>query len=209
MDRQGAAPPDGTGVPGLLADLRRLTEGRQTVTLAALLDCLGARGHGPLLLTLAILMMLPTGMLPLMPALTGLLIAATAVQMLAGGKGVSLPARLRRVEIGAGALRAGLARAEPSFHRLGRVLHPRAPALVQGPLSLAAIAAILLVSAAAMILIGAIPGVPFLLCVPALLFGLGLTTGDGLVVGLGFVASLGAGLGVWHLAPRLAALWPL
>ncbi len=199
MTAPATTPPP--GLAGLLA------ERAGPIPLGEVLDRLGARGHGPILLTLAILMMLPTGMLPLMPALTGALLALTALQMIVGGAGISIPARLARVPLDPAHLRAVVRWLVPLCRRLGRVLHPRFGLLVTGGASLLAIALILLASALAMILIGAIPGVPFLLCIPALLFGLGLTAGDGALVAAGFAAFAGAAGLVGHLTPRIAALW--
>ncbi|MDX8347437.1 exopolysaccharide biosynthesis protein [Cognatiyoonia sp. IB215446] len=173
---------------------------REQVSVAQILKILGARGHGPIILTLAGLMMLPTGMLPFMPSIIGILISLTAFEMLVGGQGVSVPGRVGRIMISAPMLRAGLDRAAPIFDRLGRLMHPRAQFLVHNKLALTAIAIVLLMISGTMIIIGAIPGLPFILCVPVLLFGLGLTAGDGVVVALAIAACIGAGLGVaWLL----------
>jgi len=151
--------------------------------------------------------MLPTGLIPMMPATIGGLLALTAIQMIVGGRGVSVPPRLGRVTIPPATLAAALRRIAPLSKRLGRVLHPRLGPLVHGALPLLAIALILLASAAVMIVIGSIPGLPFLLCIPAVLFGLGLTAGDGVFVALGFAATGLAGWGVTQLAPNIARLW--
>ncbi|MDX8353904.1 exopolysaccharide biosynthesis protein [Cognatiyoonia sp. IB215182] len=173
---------------------------KEQVSVAQILKILGARGHGPIILTLAGLMMLPTGMLPFMPSIIGILISLTAFEMLVGGQGVSVPGRVGRIMINAQMLRAGLDRAAPIFDRLGRLMHPRAQFLVHNKLALTAIAVVLLMISGTMIIVGAIPGLPFILCVPVLLFGLGLTAGDGVVVALALVACIGAGLGVaWLL----------
>ena len=187
------------GLPGLIDDLEALAADRDTVTLGELLDALGARGHGPIILTLAALMMLPTGMIPFMPSIIGVLLALTAAEMIAGGRGVSVPARIARINIRGDLLKAALQRARKVCASIGRWLHPRARILVHGHLSLLLIAMILLAAAAVMIVIGAIPGLPFILCVPALLFGLGLTAGDGLVVGVGFAATLAAAAAVFSM----------
>lgn len=180
------------GFDGLLYDLRQLAEGGDSVTIGEILQTIGARGHGPIILTLAGLMMLPTGMLPLMPSVIGVLLALTAFEMIIGGKGVSLPRRLARIRLGAASLNSAVARAAPVCAWLGRLLHPRWPRLVHGTFVLTLIAFALLAAASVMTLIGAIPGLPFVLCVPALLFGLGLTAGDGVLVAMGFLATLAA-----------------
>lgn len=194
---QGTEPP---GLDGLLRDLERLIGDRERVLLGEVLDTLGARGHGPILLVLAALMMLPTGLLPLMPALIGGLIALTAVEMIAGGKGVSVPPRLARIALPGALLRGSLRRGAPFARRVGRVLHPCWPVFVRSQAVQVVLAAILLMASAVMIVIGAIPGLPFLLVLPALLFGLGLTAGDGRLVAAGLLAT---GLVGWGIAALL------
>lgn len=189
------APDPNYGFKGLLADLDRLTVRRETVPLGVLLDTLGARGHGPIILLLALLMILPTGMLPLMPVIIGTLFVLTAVGMLVGGDGVSVPARLARVSLPAARLHTAFARLQPLCDRLGRLLYPRAPAWVEGALPLTLIALILIATGIAVALFGIVPGLPFLLCLPALILGAGLTAGDGRAVALGLGATLAAGAG--------------
>lgn len=201
------SPSPDPGFDGVLADLAVLSRQSMPVPLSRLLRTLGARGHGPIILVLSVLMMLPTGLIPMMPVAIGMLLALTAIQMIVGGRGVSVPARLGRVTIPPETLAAALRRIAPLSRRLGRVLHPRFALLVHGALPLFAIALILLASAAVMIVFGAIPGLPFLLCIPALLFGLGLTAGDGVFVLLGFAATALAGWGVTQLAPNITWLW--
>lgn len=197
------------GFDGLLYDLRQLSETAETVAIGDILDTIGARGHGPILLTLAGLMMLPTGLLPLMPSVIGVLLALTAFEMIVGGKNVSLPGRIARIRIGADGLKAAIARAAPVCAWLGRIVHPRWSGWVSGTVALTLIACALLAAASVMILIGAIPGLPFVLCIPALLFGVGLTAGDGLVVALGFLATLVAAVVAALLVNRMLVLWPL
>lgn len=197
------------GFDGLLYDLRRLADAADTVSIEEILTTIGARGHGPIILTLAGLMMLPTGMLPLMPSLIGGLLALTAIEMIVGGKGVSLPKRIARIRLGSEGLKKAVARAAPICAWLGRVVHPRWPGFVSGSFVLTLIAIALLIAAPAMILIGAIPGLPFVLCIPALLFGLGLTAGDGVLVGLGFLATIGAMVLGFQLVNRVFGIWPI
>lgn len=197
-----------SGFQGILADLARLIEGRERVPLGEVLDTLGARGHGPIVLLLAALMMMPTGLLPLMPTIIGVLLALTAIEIMAGGKGVSLPGWIAKRQMPVRVLRSGIRRARPMADRLRRYVHPRWHLLVHSDLALWGIALLLLMSALIMAVIGAVPGLPFVLCIPALLFGIGLTAGDGLVVALGFLAVGVAALFLWWLFPQIAVLWP-
>lgn len=190
----------------LLADLAALAEAQVTVSVGEIMAALGARGHGPIILTLAALMMVPVGMLPMMPTLIGVMLALTAGQMLIGGQSVSLPAFIARQRLDGERFAAALQRAFPLSRRLRRVLHPRWRALAQSVVALWLIALYLLVVSLVMIVFGSVPGLPFLLCMPVLLFGLGLTAGDGLVVAMGFAVTAPVGAAVLALAPRIAPL---
>lgn len=152
--------------------------------------------------------MLPTGMIPFMPAIIGILLFLTALEMILGGRGVSLPRRFRRIEIGSARLNAAIDRVEPLANRLRRVTYPRWRFMVRGRLSLGLIALALILAALVMITLGAIPGLPFVLGIPAVLFGLGMTAGDGVLVALGHLATLGALYLGQELIPRAIHMLP-
>ena len=181
-----------SGLHGLIDTLEAMVHDRETVTLGDIVDALGARGHGPIILILAAFMMLPTGMIPFMPTIIGIVMMLTAVEMLIGREGVAIPGRLARFELRGDLLRSALRRAHPATRWLSRWLYPRASHLVTSSLAIVLIAVILILAAGVMAVIGGIPGLPLILCAPALLFGLGLTAGDGLVVGAGFATAGGA-----------------
>ncbi len=187
------------GLPFLVDALDRMVGDRDRVPLGEVVDTLGARGHGPIVLTLAAFMMLPTGMIPFMPTVIGVLLILVGIEMLVGRQGLAIPGRLARFELRGDLLRAGLRRARPATVRLGRYLYPRAHWLVHGTASLVVIALILISAAGVMAVIGGIPGLPLILCAPALLFGLGLTAGDGVVVAVGFATTAGAVAGIFAL----------
>lgn len=56
----------------------------EAVTLDQLTKKIGAQGHAPLLMVVAVLMILPTGMIPGIGGALGTLIAVIGVQMLLG-----------------------------------------------------------------------------------------------------------------------------
>lgn len=186
---------------GLLAELGALGKAHVSVSVGDIMAALGARGHGPIMLTLAALMLLPMGMLPVMPSLIGVLLGLTGGQMLLGGKAVTLPGFLARRRFDGEHLRGALARAAPLGLRVSRVLRPRWRGLVESRVSLWLIALYLLSAAMVMVTLGAIPGLPFVLCLPVMLFGLGLTTGDGRVVALGFGLALPVAAALLALGP--------
>lgn len=173
---------------------------REKVLLGELVDALGARGFGPVILLAAAMMVLPTGMVPGVPAFMGLMLLMAGAQMLRGRRGLWLPPRLYGITLPGPALQRGLARALPVAERLGRWVRARLSFLVYGWLSLWLIALILILTSGVIIVIGAIPGLPFLLALHVLAFGLGMTSGDGLLVAAGYVIFLPAATLAGHIA---------
>ena len=177
---------------GLLDDLDAAVAGAADgrITLGALLSAIGPRGFGPVLVALSAAIILPTGMIPLVPHLVALLIGFVALELALGSRALRLPARLRAVTLPASAVRGFVVRARPLAARAGRLLRPRHPALVATRGGEILIAGVLSVIALFLFAVGLIPGLPFLLCVPVLLIGLGLTTRDGAVAAAGMLLVL-------------------
>ncbi|MCR9148952.1 MAG: exopolysaccharide biosynthesis protein [Rhodobacteraceae bacterium] len=197
MTKRQTRPEDATGdsgLSGLLADLAALAEGRERVSLDALLATIGTRGFGPPIVVLALLLILPVGMVPGMPGAVALTLAAIAVQLGLGRRCLRPPRRLREARIAARHLRAVIGRLRPLARRSERVLRPRLPRLTASRLAALTLAAALLATAAVVFVLGFIPGLPFMLAWPLLLIGLGLTARDGLAVAIGLALYLPAGL---------------
>jgi hypothetical protein len=170
-----------------LEELVRATEG-DTLTFGDLVRALGARGFGPIFLLLAVLVMLPTGAIPGIPALVGAVLVLLSGQLMIGWTTPWLPRRVLEMEISRERMRAGLEKARPAALRLGRVLHARLEFLASGPLALRAAAAAVTAAGLVMIPLGFIPLMPFFLGLPVLAIGLGLMARDGLFVSAGFAA---------------------
>lgn len=181
--------------PPLTEMLRVLAEtigSRERVFLGELIDALGARGFGPIILLASAMTLLPTGMIPGVPAFMGLILMLTGVEMLRGRRGLWLPPRIYGITLPGPALLRGIDRAGPSARRLEQSIRARLQFLITWRISLWSIAAILIVTSAVIIVIGAIPGVPFVFTIHLLAFGLGLTAGDGLFVAAGYAIFLPA-----------------
>ncbi len=172
---------------GLLDELEALIDGRDEVSLGAIIDQLGARGFGPLLVALSAFLILPVGMIPGMPGLVAIVLVLVGLQMLIGHKRLWAPEALRGRLISTGPLRASINRARPVARRLRPILMPRLGGLVDNGLTLTAAAAIFIVTGVVIFLIGFIPGLPFVLSLHVLLIGLGMSARDGLVTLLGFL----------------------
>jgi len=185
---------------GLLDDLEALLDDRERVSLGEIIDTLGARGFGPLLVTLSAFLILPVGMIPGMPGLVAIVLALIGLQMLIGQKRLWAPVGVRNRTVSADLLRISISRARPIARRLRPVLMPRYYGLVDNGLILTSAAAIFIGTGVVIFLIGFIPGLPFVLSIHVLLIGLGMTARDGIVTALGFAAIAPA---VWLLGKFL------
>lgn len=185
---------------GLLDDLDALLGEKDRVSLGEIIDTLGARGFGPLLVTLSAFLILPVGMIPGTPGLVAIVLVLIGLQMLIGQKRLWAPVGLRNRTVSAEALRLSIARARPIARRLRPVLMPRYYGLVDNGLILTTAAAIFIATGVVIFLIGFIPGLPFVLSIHVLLIGLGMTARDGIITALGFAAIAPA---VWILGKFL------
>ena len=185
---------------GLLDDLEALLDDRERVSLGEIIDTLGARGFGPLLVTLSAFLILPVGMIPGMPGLVAIVLVLIGLQMLIGQKRLWAPVGVRSRTVSAELLRVSIHRARPIARRLRPVLMPRLCALTDNGLLLTTAAAIFIATGAVIFVIGFIPGLPFVLSIHVLLIGLGMTARDGIVTALGFAAIAPA---VWLLGKFL------
>jgi hypothetical protein len=185
---------------GLLDDLDALLGEKDRVSLGEIIDTLGARGFGPLLVTLSAFLILPVGMIPGTPGLVAIVLVLIGLQMLIGQKRLWAPVGLRNRTISAEVLRLSIARARPIARRLRPVLMPRYYGLLDNGLILTTAAAIFIATGVVIFLIGFIPGLPFVLSIHVLLIGLGMTARDGIITALGFAAIAPA---VWILGKFL------
>jgi hypothetical protein len=170
--------------------LAGLADGRDSVAFGDLVETLGARGFGPLLLALAALLVPPVGMIPGVGGAIGLVMVGIGVQILRGGSGPWLPGPIRRRRLPAHRLRGACTALRPGMLWVRRRLRPRLTPLAEGAVSLRLIAVLLICTGLAMAVFGAIPVLPPLLGLPVLFFALGLTTRDGAAVALGYLALL-------------------
>ncbi|MDT8893022.1 exopolysaccharide biosynthesis protein [Halomonas sp. I1] len=172
--------------------LQRLQEEAEAgnVTVGALVDALNSRGFGPLLLAPALIALLPTGGIPGVPSVCGVLIFLIAIQGSFGQRSPWVPQRLRRLMVRQEALTSMAERAKPVTCRLDRWFRPRLEGLVRAPFS-QVVALVCAVSGLAMI---PLELVPFASGIPALavtLVAIGMSMRDGAMVILAGLAIAG------------------
>ena len=183
----------------ILRDLTRTIGTREKVLLGELVEALVEHGYGPVILLAAAMLILPIGMIPGVPAFMGIVLLLTGVQMLRGKHSLWLPPRLYGITLPGPLLLRAIRRIVPFTLRIESRLRPRLSLLVDWRLSRWAMALILILTAILLIVIGAVPGLPFLLALHVLTFGLGLTTRDGFFVAAGYAILLPVALVVWYL----------
>ena len=182
----------------LLASLTDCTSG-DDVTVRDLLDAVGRRSYGPILLLLGFIAVTPLTIIPG----TSWLVALIAGQIVIGRKFPWVPRRVLDVSFPRSALVAGVEQTRKYVRPVDRVLKPRL-AFLSGP-PFVALAALVCVAAALVTFpLGLIPFGPVLPGLTVLLFGLGLTARDGFVLvaaGAGLAGAVWLLLRVWTALP--------
>lgn len=178
---------DGRRVTEVLREIAN-TWPDERITLGDFVDLFGDRGHGLLMLTLALPNLVPI-YLPGLSAVTGLPIASIAVQMALGTRHPWLPGFLLRRSIPIADLRRVVERAEPWLLPVERVLSSRLKPLAHGlPKRLMAAMCVVL----ALMLSLPIPFTNIPLAAPIVIFSLGVAERDGLAVAVAAVGSIAA-----------------
>lgn len=184
-------------VAALTETLEAISEGgsQDRIRLEDLVNALSRRGFGALILGPAVLIVLPTGAIPGVPAVCGLLIALLAAQMALGRKRPWLPQRLTRLGIDRHRYDAALTRARPITRWIDRFFRKRLVFLTH-PIAQRLIAAICVVLSFGVIVLGFVPFLAAVLAAPIVLFGLSLIAKDGLLAGIGLILVGAMPLGV-------------
>ncbi|TCP58624.1 hypothetical protein EV663_1194 [Rhodovulum bhavnagarense] len=183
----------------LLDDLARLALSRDQITVSELIDTLGARGFGPLLVMLSAFLILPVGMVPGIPAVSAVFMILIGGRMLTGEARLWVPARLGRVKLTGHLLAVSVARAQPAILWLRPLLAPRLAFLIDSMVMRSVLAVILMVTGAVIFVAGFIPGLPFVLSLHVLVLGMALATRDGLVALIGYCMLLPEILLIWRV----------
>jgi hypothetical protein len=165
-------------------------EGEERVAFEDMLDTIGQRSFGPLLLLCGLVILAPiVGDIPGVPTAVGLVVLLIAIQLLVGRKHFWFPAWLRERSVGADSLRKAVSKVRRPARFVDRFLRPRLPLFVRG----AAIYAITALSAAIAVAIPAMEIVPFTAnAAGAVLaaFGLALIGRDGLLALIALVLAV-------------------
>lgn len=185
----------GTDLEALLNEIRDAAEQSEKVSLKDILEAVGTRAYGPLLLVPGLLALAPTGAIPGMSIITGTIILVVATQLLIGRDKPWLPKRTLDFSFSKETLIDALDRGKPYAKRIDSVLKPSLLQFTRFPATrIIALAAMAI--AATMYPLAL---VPFAVAIPStaiVLFALGLTAHDGRLILAGFTI---AGLSVLAL----------
>jgi hypothetical protein len=182
--------------------LDRITEAendRDRVSLDEIIESVGRRSFGPLLLLAGIITVSPLSGIPGMPTTMGVFTFLIAVQLLFGRKSFWLPAWLLKRSVARDRLDKAMKWVRPPARFIDRFLRPRLPALIHGAGNYA-IAIVCTMMAITMPFMEVVPfsvnGVGAALAT----FGVALIASDGFVALLAFIfTGLTLGLALFYL----------
>lgn len=161
------------------------------LSLGQIIDTFEHRGYGPLLLTAALIIVLPTGGIPGVPTAIGAAIILIASQLAYGRSSPWLPQKLRKLGFKKAAFDKGADKIKPFTRRIDYIIKPRLKYLTCG--LAARMIGVTCVAVAALLPFTEV--VPFSDIIPGLaiaMLGLGLTARDGIAIIIGWVFATGA-----------------
>lgn len=179
------------GLTGTLAAIEQEANGK-AITINDIVRAVQKRGFGPLLIGPALIIVMPTGAIPGVPAVCALLILLVAAQLLIGANHPWLPKKIGQFSFSKEQFSQGFKRFRPYTAAIDDFFHPRFEMLTRH-LAQQVIAALCILLSIFIIVLGFIPFAPWLPALAIVLFGLGLSMHDGLLTFSGLLVVL-AGL---------------
>lgn len=176
----------------LIDKLRTETTGEK-VSVESLLNAVGRRAYGPILLLLGVIATSPIAAVPGLNWVFALLTLVIAMQILIGKDFPWVPQRILAFEFKRETMVNGLTKMEPYAVRVDKFLKPRLTFLSDPPF-VQMVALICIVAALVTFPLGLVPFGPLLPSLAILFFGLGLTARDGVMLVLSGLGLAGA---VW------------
>ena len=188
-----------TDVNDILDDLNALADDESDVSLGDVIDKIGPRGSGALLLMPGLMGITPVGAIPGVPTVLGLFTIVIAVQILFGRDRLWLPGVLRNRAVEDDKLAEAVGKLRGPADWIDRHFGNRLAALTSAPARIGAALACIALGA----ILPPLEVVPFAALIPfaaITLLGLALTLRDGLLMAVAFAASGGALYAAWALA---------
>jgi hypothetical protein len=168
-------------------------------TLGDIVDAVGRRSYGPLLLVIGLFAISPATVVPGMTWLAAALTLLVAGQMLLGLRRPWLPRKALSAKLPREGSLQALAKVRPTAERVDAVLKPRLAFLTFPPF--VNLIALFVIGAALITFpLGLIPFAPLAPGLAVVLFGLGMVARDGLLLAIGAAALAGA---LWLAFPLI------
>lgn len=180
-----------TSLAEFLDQLGEVDSDEERVSFRSILDAVGNRSFGPILLTAGLITLAPViGDIPGMPTLMGILVFLTAAQVLARRDTLWFPGWMLDRSVAREKLKKALKWFRKPARIMDRAMRPRLRALVQGP-GAYLIALFCLLIAAAMPPMELVPFTANGAGIVLVAFGLSLLVRDGLIALIGLAAATG------------------
>lgn len=172
----------------------------ETLTLDEILDSVGRRSYGPLLLVIGLFAISPATIVPGMTWLAAALTLVVAGQMALGLPRIWLPKKALEAQLPRDAVRSGIEKGRGAAKAVDKLLKPRLTILSKPPF--VNVVALLVIAAALITFpLGLIPFAPLAPGLAVVFFGLGMVARDGLWLGLGTAVMTGA---FWLAKPLIS-----
>ncbi len=165
--------------------------GGKKISVREVLDVVGRRAYGPLLLLIGLISISPAALIPGSTWALALLTLLVAGQLLFMRKTPWLPSAASKIKLSEPQLGKFTKAARPTAKVLDKIIRPRLEFLAEPPW-VAGVAVLLILSAIVTFPLGLIPIAPLLPGLAIVLFGLGLTARDGVLLLLGAAVVGGA-----------------
>lgn len=179
--------------------LAETTEGRDEVSIGDILEGIGTRSFGPLLVVVGLIAASPLSGIPGLPSTIGVIVVVLAVQLLFHRRHIWLPEWVRRRTMTRGKLAKALDLVRKPARLVDRLLRPRLTMLTH-KVGFHAVAVLCIVVAATMPPLELLPFAATAAGAALMAFGLALIAEDGLLALIASVLTAGVvGFGIWQL----------
>lgn len=165
-------------------------DGDGFVEVGEILTVFGERAFGPLFMALALLQLLPTGLIPMVTDAVALLTLLFSWQLLIGAKHPLIPKKVRGIKIDALKVSRACAKARPFVERVSKWFGPRANILVEPMIAGRLIAVYAIILAVLIFFLGFIPGAADPVALALLLLGIGLIAKDGWAILMSYATTV-------------------
>lgn len=153
----------------------------ESMALSDIIERFEERAFGPLILIPALIAVLPTGAIPGIPSLCGIIIVLISIQLVLGQHTPWLPEQLSTKEIGGDKVMLKIQKIKPISEKISRWSYPRWESLTEETAEMAiaiccALAALCMIPLELIPFASAVPGIALILA------GIGISTKDGLLI---------------------------